>query len=262
MSASMARLSIPRSGLFGLAAFAALLLAAAGHPALAQATAAPNAAQAPSVQAAPLRTDIRRVFVDVVVTDAQGRPVTGLTQEDFKVEEDKVPQTVRFFDVHTVASVADFVAPKIPPLPPNTFLNLAKAPESGTPTVILYDALNTQIGDQFYGHQEILNLLRHRRPGTQIAIFILIDKLHLLQGFTEDTSLLSAALASKKGTPQTTTLLRPSGDIAWTPMADNPPLGNGHDPDEVFNAFVDEARKLDGFDQALLQDHGQWARSR
>src|ERR1039458_4945347 len=240
MSASMARLSIPRSGLFGLAAFAALLLAATGHPALAQATAAPNAAQALSV---PLKTNTRRVFVDVVVTDAQGRPVTGLTQDDFKVVEDNTPQKLLFFDVHTVTPEANYVAPKIPLLPPNTFFNLAKAPESGTPTVILYDALRSEIGDQLYGHQEILNLLRHRRPGTQIAIFILIDKLHLLQGFTEDTSLLSAALASKKGTPQTTTLLRPSGDIAWTPMADNPPLGNEHDPDEAFNQFVEKARE-------------------
>jgi VWFA-related protein len=255
MSASMARLSIPRSGLFGLAAFAALLLAATGHPALAQATAAANTADAPSAQAEPLRTDVRRVNVDVVVTDSKGRPVIGLTRDDFKVKEDKVPQTVRFFDVHTVASAADFVAPRIPALPPNTFLNLAKAPEFGTPTVILYDALNTPLTEQAYGHKQILDLIRHRRPGTQIAIFVLTGKLHLLQGFTEDTDLLAAALASKKGSPQTTTLLRPSGDIAWTPMADNPPLGNEHDPDEVFNHFVDKARELDGRDQAQLQDH-------
>jgi VWFA-related protein len=259
MSASMARLSIPRSGLFGLAAFAALLLAATGHPALAQATAAANTADAPSAQAAPLRTDVRRVNVDVVVTDSKGRPVTGLTRDDFNVEEDKVPQTVRFFDVHVVAPVADFVAPRIPALPPNTFLNLAKAPEFGTPTVILYDALNTPLTEQAYGHKQILDLILHRRPGTQIAIFVLTGKLHLLQGFTEDTDLLSAALASKAGRPQTTTLLRPSSDLASTPMTGNPPVGGGdggggEDPDKTFNAIVDEERRLDDFDQGQLQD--------
>jgi VWFA-related protein len=253
----MDRPSIRRSGSFVLGVFAALLISATSYPALGQATAAASAAQAPSAQATPLRTDVRRVFVDVVVTDSKGRPVTGLTQADFKVEEDKVPQTVRFFDVHevhTVALDADYVAPKVPVLPPNTFLNLAKAPESGTPTVILYDALNTPLTEQDYGHAQILDLIRHRRPGTQIAIFVLTGKLHLLQGFTEDTDLLAAALASKKGGPQTTTLLRPSGDIARTPMTGNPPLPNDHDPDEAFNAFVDKAREFDGFDQAQLQD--------
>ena len=223
MTTPINRPSIRRPGSFSLAVFAALLISATSYPALGQATAAASAAQAPSAQATPLRIDVRRVNVDVVVTDAQGRRVTELTQGDFKVEEDKVPQTVRFFDVHAVAPVADFVAPRIPPLPPNTFLNLAKAPESGTPTVILYDALNTPITEQDFGHHEILDLIRHRRPGTQIAIFILTGKLHLLQGFTEDTDLLAAALASKKGSPQTTTLLRPSSDIVWTPMTGNPP---------------------------------------
>ena len=255
----MDQLSIRRPGSFTLAVFAALLLAAVSHPALGQATAAANTADAPSAQATPLRTDVRRVNVDVVVTDSKGRPVTGLIQGDFKVEEDKVPQTVRFFDVHAVAPVADFVAPRIPPLPPNTFLNLAKAPEFGTPTVILYDALNTPLTEQDFGHHEILDLIQHRRPGTQIAIFVLTGKLHLLQGFTEDTDQLSAALASKAGSPQTTTLLRPSSDLASTPMTGNPPIGatasnSGSDPDEVFNAFVDGARHFDTLDQDQLQD--------
>src|ERR1039458_3019026 len=154
MTMLLDRLSIRRPGSFTLAVFAAFLTSATSHPALGQATAAANAAPAPSSQTTVLKTDVRRVAIDVVVTDSQGRPVTGLTQDDFKVEEDKAAQKLLFFDVHTVDPEAGFAAPSIPPLPPNTFLNLAKAPESGTPTVILYDALNTQIGDQFYGHQE------------------------------------------------------------------------------------------------------------
>jgi VWFA-related protein len=191
--------------------------------------------------------------VDVVVTNSIGRPVTGLTRDDFSIEENKVPQTVRFFDVHAFAPVVGLVAPKIPALPPNTFLNLSKAPESGTPTIILYDALNTLLTEQSFGHKQILDLLRHRRPGTEIAIFVLTGKLHLLQGFTEDTDLLAAALASKAGSPQTTTLLRPSGELASTPMTGNPPI-NGEDPDKTFNAMVDAARTLDNFDQSSLQD--------
>jgi VWFA-related protein len=270
MTTSMDRVSITYSGSFVLKALAVLLISATSHPVPGQATAAPKAAHVPTLQATPLRTDVRRVAVDVVVTDPQGRPVTGLTQEDFKVVEDNTPQKLLFFDVHTVAPEAGFVAPRIPPLPPNTFLNLAKAPESGTPTVILYDALNTPLTEQDYGHQQMLNFIKHRRPGTQIAIFVLTGKLHLLQGFTEDTDLLAAALATKAGSPQTTTLLRPGSDLASTPTTENsemttqvqapqnsnagPTTIDGGNPDQVFLDFVDKAREMDALDQEQLQD--------
>jgi VWFA-related protein len=266
----MDRVSITYSGSFVLKALAVLLISATSHPVPGQATAAPKAAHVPTLQATPLRTDVRRVAVDVVVTDPQGRPVTGLTQEDFKVVEDNTPQKLLFFDVHTVAPEAGFVAPRIPPLPPNTFLNLAKAPESGTPTVILYDALNTPLTEQDYGHQQMLNFIKHRRPGTQIAIFVLTGKLHLLQGFTEDTDLLAAALATKAGSAQTTTLLRPGSDLASTPTTENsemttqvqapqnsnagPTTIDGGNPDQVFLDFVDKAREMDALDQEQLQD--------
>src|ERR1035441_931223 len=270
MTRQMDQLSIRRTGSFTLAALTALLISATSHPALGQATAAANAAQASSSQTTVLKTDVRRVAIDVVVTDSQGRPITGLTQDDFKVEEDKAAQKLLFFDVHTVDPEAGFAAPRIPPLPPNTFLNLAKAPESGTPTVILYDALNTPLTEQDYGHQQMLNFIKHRRPGTQIAIFVLTGKLHLLQGFTEDTDLLAAALATKAGSAQTTTLLRPGSDLASTPTTENPEMTtqvqappnsnagpttiDGGNPDQVFLDFVDKAREMDALDQEQLQD--------
>jgi VWFA-related protein len=266
MSAQMDPLCIRRPGCFTVAALAALLLATVSHAAPGQATAAASPAGAPPAQTTVLRTDVRRVAIDVVVTDSKGRPVTGLTRDDFKVEEDKAPQTLLFFDVHSVAPVADFVAPRIPPLPPNTFLNLAKAPEFGTPTVILYDALNTPVTDQDSAHRQIVDLIKHRRPGTQIAIFVLTGKLHLLQGFTEDTDLLAAALASKKGSPQTTTLLAPDSVLPSSPTTDNPDTTiqvqqasgpttiDAGNPDQAFIDFVDKAREFDELDKQQLLD--------
>src|SRR5580658_7332575 len=43
---------------------------------------------------------VRRVIVDVVVSDANGKPVSGLTADDFSITEDGKPQRVRSFDVH------------------------------------------------------------------------------------------------------------------------------------------------------------------
>jgi len=40
-----------------------------------------------------LHMEVRRVPVDIVVTDKQGNPVKGLTKDDFIVIEDKRPQT-------------------------------------------------------------------------------------------------------------------------------------------------------------------------
>src|ERR1035437_2045000 len=49
-----------------------------------------------------LKTNVRRVSVDVVVTDRNDRPVTGLTQQDFSVAEDNAAQPVRTFEFHSM----------------------------------------------------------------------------------------------------------------------------------------------------------------
>ncbi len=51
-------------------------------------------------QSAPysLRVKSDLVVLDVVVTDKKGAPVTGLTRDDFRVYENKVPQTIAAFE--------------------------------------------------------------------------------------------------------------------------------------------------------------------
>ena len=50
--------------------------------------------------ATTLKTQVRRVLVDVVVTDTKGDAVTGLKQKDFEVVEDGKPQTIATFEEH------------------------------------------------------------------------------------------------------------------------------------------------------------------
>ena len=45
------------------------------------------------------RIDVKIINVDVSVTDRAGRPLTGLTKDDFEVYEDGKPQTVKNFDI-------------------------------------------------------------------------------------------------------------------------------------------------------------------
>ena len=58
---------------------------------------------------------VNRVILDVVVTDSLGKPVHGLTQQDFSLTEDRQSQRVLSFDVHDLESTEEF--PKLPPLP-------------------------------------------------------------------------------------------------------------------------------------------------
>jgi hypothetical protein len=52
--------------------------------------------QTPAAQGARRAFD-RRITLDVVVTDKSGNPVTGLTQQDFTLFEDKRPQPIVTF---------------------------------------------------------------------------------------------------------------------------------------------------------------------
>ena len=45
------------------------------------------------------RTGVSTVLVDTLALDADGNPVSGLTQDDFEIFEDGVPQTITTFDV-------------------------------------------------------------------------------------------------------------------------------------------------------------------
>ena len=138
-----------------------------------------------------LQQTVRRVRVDVVVTDAQGHPVAGLLAPDFHVAENGKPQTIRQFEWHNEENVQPAL-PKRPLLPPLTFMNLPEVPEHGPLMVLLFDALNTPLPDQLNARAQMLEFLK-KSSGRRIAIFYLGDRLRLLQGFTSDTQLLASA---------------------------------------------------------------------
>ena len=143
-----------------------------------------------------IRKTVRRVVVDVVVTDKQGNAVTGLTMKDFALKEDDKPQQLLSFDVHD-GSKPDYVPPKVPPLPPNTFVDVPKEAEQGPLYVILYDMVNMDQNDQASSRKPLLSFIDSKPPGTRFAIFVNTDQTKLIQGFTSDRELLHAALTSQ-----------------------------------------------------------------
>jgi len=148
-----------------------------------------------------IKTKVRQVLLDVVVTDGKNHPLTGLGQKDFSVFEDHRPQTILSFEAHSASSETTPPASQPLPLPPNTFANGPPPLENPSLNVILYDLLNTPIVDQPFAHQEVVKFLKHRPSGSWFAIFVLSDKLRLLQGFTDDERLLLAAVSQKTTGP-------------------------------------------------------------
>jgi hypothetical protein len=97
------------------------------------------AQQAPDAQITTLQTTVRRVVVDVVVTDREGKPVAGLSKKDFSIYENRVPQQTLSFESFGFTAQMDYLPPDFPPEPPNTFVNLPATPEKSPLYVLLYD---------------------------------------------------------------------------------------------------------------------------
>jgi VWFA-related protein len=160
--------------------------------------------------AATIRQVVRRVVVDVVVTDAGNNPVAGLGASDFSVSEDGKPQTILHFDFHNSAASG---APSLsaPALPPHTFMNLPAPQEDGPLTVFLYDLLNTPLSSQMSAHQQVVEFLKTNPAKNRTAIFVLSDRLHLLEGFTADREALLADVNSKGAASQSSRPLQGAG---------------------------------------------------
>ena len=127
------------------------------------------------------------------MSDSNGKPVHGLTQKDFSIDEDGKPQTVVSFDAHSFGVKPDYFT-NLPPLPPSTFVNIATEPEKGPLHVLLLDLVNTEQSDQPYARQQLLKFINDKPEGTRFAVFMLTDGLHLVQGFTLCKAQLSRSL--------------------------------------------------------------------
>jgi len=158
----------------------------------------PDAADSAAVKSPYVfKSNVRRVVLDVVVSDSLGRPVSGLTADDFSIAEDGKPQSLRAFDVHDFEPASGSL-PSLPAsLPTNTFVNMPKGPERGPLYVLLLDLLNMDVSDQPQARKQLLEFVKKKPLGTRFAIYVLTDHLFQVQGFTEDRNLLAEAVDPK-----------------------------------------------------------------
>ena len=150
----------------------------------------PSADQEPG-----LRVTSRNVVIDVIVTN-NGKPVTGLPKDAFKVTESGQPQAVSFFEENAPAPSPQSV--EIPRMPPDVFTNFSPFPKPPAVNVLLLDSLNTSADNQSWVHKAALQFLKTAKPGSRMAIFTMGLGLHFIQGFSDDPTVLTAALSNKK----------------------------------------------------------------
>jgi VWFA-related protein len=155
----------------------------------------------PESGAMVLKRTVRRVLVDVVVQDSNGKSVRGLTARDFAVFEDGRRQNIVSLDAHDLDRPSLSMPPNAPAQPPNVFVNLPNRPERGPLYVILYDMVNMEVEDQLTARLQTLKFISSKPEGTRFAIFVHSDGLHLVQGFTDDKDLLVAALDQENPAP-------------------------------------------------------------
>src|SRR6266567_1137173 len=142
-----------------------------------------------------LRATTRLVLVDVVAVDHAGRPVTGLTENDFSVTENGKPQKISTFVFHSAEYDAKNRKPS-PLLQAHVTSNRPDLRQPDAPAVVLLlDGLNTTGPDQVQVRQQMLRYLAaHYDPQVKIAVLTLTSEIHVLQDFTSDPQLLKIAL--------------------------------------------------------------------
>jgi len=156
-------------------------------------------AQEAPIPAPTIRVSTHMVLLDVVVTDKQGKAVSGLRPEDFVVEENGKVQKIS-----SLTTLTDKAA-SAPQLPPGVYSNKPEYRSTGGPiTVMLLDAMNTPFTNQGYARRQMLAFVQQQfKPTDRMAVFALTGQLVVLQDLTSDPQALFAALQKYKPQAQT-----------------------------------------------------------
>ncbi len=157
---------------------------------VAQSTPLPQDEPAPT-----LRSSSRLVLLDVVVLDSSGKPVTGLSRDDFTVLEDGKPQKIDSFERPEEHKYAVSIADNLETQPIQ-----AVAPAL---TILVIDGLNTPLLDTIFAREMVTKFLRNHGPklAQPTALMRVTDRqLELVHDYTQDSATLLDAL--KKHPPE------------------------------------------------------------
>jgi VWFA-related protein len=162
----------------------------------------------PTPQSA-VKVTTRIVQVSVTVHDDHGRPVTGLTKDDFILMDEGKRQQITAITEQSNRLVTTAATPT-----PNLFTNRFEKGASQAPlTVIILDAYNTRFWDMqmtlanncpWYCNKlggifiQVEKFISQMHPEDRVAIYEIANKLYLLQDFTSDPASLQLGVERGK----------------------------------------------------------------
>ncbi len=143
---------------------------------------------------AAFRTTTRLVELSVTVSDREGKPLTGLTREDFSVFADGQRRPIAFLQYDGVAVIRG----EFQPLPPHVFTNRTEfLPTSArNVTAIVLDFLNSSLSDAYRVRQQVIEILSNMPPDSRVALYHLGSRFQVLHEFTGDMAALQHKLKS------------------------------------------------------------------
>lgn len=144
-----------------------------------------------------IKVDVRQVLVPVVVTDAQGHHVTGLTLADFRVFEDGVEQKITSFNVESSdAAQAGSTEKAERPVRPTP--NQATAPARRT-YMICIDTLHSAFKNFTAVREALVNLFAQERAGdSQYVVVALGVSAEMVVQVTRDPAAVLAIFQGKR----------------------------------------------------------------
>jgi VWFA-related protein len=112
------------------------------------------------------------ILVDAIVTDGQGRIVTGLTADDFVVREDGEPQALTSFEAVDLAPVAPTARPS-PRGPPRSSSNDAEAESRRRVFLVVMDDAGLGLPGAIAARKAAKQFLSEaKRPGDLVTIVV------------------------------------------------------------------------------------------
>jgi VWFA-related protein len=189
------------------------------------------------------RGGVEYVEVNARVVDANGEPIRGLTQRDFRVLEDGVEQDVRTFFVVDIPLPSAARATEIPSVKPDVATNL-RASTSGRTYLIVFDALQVSPARTLLVRKLLREFIeRNIGPDDLVAVVSLgLDR--AFENFTQDKARALAAVSALIGQSAPSPTIAAANDIiaradrsvstSAPAFAPTPPLGG---------AITDDARQ-------------------
>jgi VWFA-related protein len=158
-------------------------------------------------QLAVLHAEARLVEVQIVVRDARGRPVKGLSRDDFEVLDSGKRREVVAFSVENTASAStapgkqpEAHATASAPVPPSVPLP-ARLASAGRSIVLFFDDVNTPPGDLGRAKIAASRFIKEElSAGDRVAIFD--TSVGEVVRFTSDTKLLISAVQQLQSHPR------------------------------------------------------------